>query len=122
MIFIIAILEFEFIITTFTRPNLTQESMTNNKQSESSWKQSIIGWVIPVALAVLTSWSAVKGELSAVKQEQAKIEASICMKEKTDDIIVRKLEAIQADLAIVKSDVKLLSATKVDKFQDNDKK
>jgi len=92
--------------------------MTNNKNSESNWRQSIIGWLIPVALAVLTSWSAVKGELSAVKQEQAKLEASLSAKEKTDEIIVRKLEAIQADLAIVKSDVKLLSATKVDKYQE----
>ncbi len=92
--------------------------MTNNKQSESNWKQSVIGWIIPVVLAVLTSWSAVKGELSVVKQEQARLEASLCAKEKTDDIIVRKLEAIQADLAIVKSDVKLLSATKVDKYQE----
>jgi hypothetical protein len=90
--------------------------MTNNKNSESNWRQSIIGWLIPVALAVLTSWSAVKGELSTVKQEQAKLEASLSAKEKTDEIIVRKLEAIQADLAIVKSDVKLLSATKVDKY------
>lgn len=90
--------------------------MTNNKNSESNWRQSIIGWLIPVALAVLTSWSAVKGELSVVRQEQAKLEASLSAKEKTDEIIVRKLEAIQADLAIVKSDVKLLSATKVDKY------
>jgi hypothetical protein len=92
--------------------------MTNNKQSESNWKQSVIGWIIPVVLAVLTSWSAVKGELSTVKQDQARLEASLCTKEKTDDIIVRKLEAIQADLAIVKSDVKLLSATKVDKYKE----
>jgi hypothetical protein len=90
--------------------------MTNNKNSESNWRQSIIGWLIPVALAVLTSWSAVKGELSVVRQEQAKLEATLSAKEKTDEIIVRKLEAIQADLAIVKSDVKLLSATKVDKY------
>ena len=92
--------------------------MTNNKQSESNWKQSVIGWIIPIVLAVLASWSAVKGELSTVKQDQARLEASLCAKEKTDDIIVRKLEAIQADLAIVKSDVKLLSATKVDKYQE----